>query len=932
MKRRSTQRTRPSGAGMVAVIAWFFLAGLALLIAAASVAAFSSITDKLPPPENLDKFTPQQESVILDRTGEIELARIGQTRREIVTFDQIPAIVIDAQTAVEDKTFWDNTGFDPLAIISAGVDSLRGRSRGASTITQQLVRQRLLDEDLVQDPKRQVERKLKEIVQSIRLTEAFPGREGKEKIITAYLNQNYYGNQTYGVKAAAKAYFGVDDLHDLTVAQAAILAGLPKSPSNYDLVRNAVVECTGELDAEGNCPADKIKLVVPPDTEIVKRRNMILDLLAEGDRNPLSEGDFTREDFLAAKDEEVVLAPQSVTRWTAPHFVWAVQKELATKLCGEDAPTCEALETGGLRITSTLDVPIQGIAEKWVKAATFVPNARRPAEAAESLGLRYEDWMRNLRDKNLANGALVATDYQTGEIIAYVGSAEYYSTQPSPAFQPQFDVAGQGWRQPGSAFKPFNYLTGIDDGTMTAATMFMDSATDFGGGYSPKDADPLERGPVRVRNALQFSLNIPSVKAMIVNTPEHVFSRAKDFGMTFQTEAPLAGPALALGVQEVRPVDLTTAYGTIANQGRYIPHTTILAIKDAAGTDVVDPYVPPEGTQAASPQSAFVITDILAGNTNRNVNPFWGEFELTDEAGDHRPATLKTGTNNDAKDLNAYGFIAAPTQEGRDAGEYALAVGAWNGNSDNSFVSTADAPLFSIEVTTFVWQGFLDEVTKSWAINDFPQPDGLTKAAIDPWTGLKPTDPSKSVEEWFVGDTAPTSAVPRGVCGSAVFQYAGFEKNYPNWEQHARNWLQRARQGPGTAGGVNGTRTAFFYNGQWKPYGNSWGFVEGYGCLGAAPSPTCIPLPSPDASGVIPSFVVPTPAPDFTGVPAIPCPPPSQTVAPSETPSAEPSEPPPTAEPTPKPTPAPTPEPTPAPTPEPTPAPSAPAAAGSSEP
>ena len=120
------------------------------------------------------------------------------------TFDEIPPILLDATTAVEDKTFWDNAGFDPAAIISAGIDSIRGSGRGASTITQQLVRARLLDPDLVQDPERTVERKLKEIIQSIRLTQAFPDEKGKKEIITAYLNQNYYGNQTYGVSAAAR--------------------------------------------------------------------------------------------------------------------------------------------------------------------------------------------------------------------------------------------------------------------------------------------------------------------------------------------------------------------------------------------------------------------------------------------------------------------------------------------------------------------------------------------------------------------------------------------------------------------------------------------------------------------------------------------------------------------------------------------------------
>src|SRR5439155_3349102 len=151
--------------------------------------------------------------------------------------------------------------------------------RGASTITQQLVRARLLDPALVQDPHRTAERKLKEIIQSIRLTETFQGTVGKQQIITAYLNQNYYGNQAYGVKAAVQAYFGID-LSKIDPAQAAIIAGLPKSPSNYDLVRNAIEQCTTVVAEGEDCP--KPKLVVPTTTAIVQRRNQILDLLATG--------------------------------------------------------------------------------------------------------------------------------------------------------------------------------------------------------------------------------------------------------------------------------------------------------------------------------------------------------------------------------------------------------------------------------------------------------------------------------------------------------------------------------------------------------------------------------------------------------------------------------------------------------------------------
>ena len=923
-RRLPPERTRPSLTGSIALGVWFLCAGIALLVGASAVSAFGRLTSDLPPASDFQNIEFQEESVVYDRTGQIELARFGQSRREVVTFDEIPPIVIDAQTAIEDKTFWDNSGFDPLAIVSAGVDSLRGRSRGASTITQQLVRQRLLPSDLVEDPKRQVERKLKEIIQSIRLTKEFSGPEGKKAIITAYLNQNYYGNQVYGVKAAAKSYFG-KELKDLTIAEAAILAALPKSPSNYDLVLNAIEECPVAVDADGKCP-EATQLVVPPETEVVLRRNQILDLLAEGDRTPLSDDQYSAADFEKAKSEKVVLAKQQTSNWIAPHFVWAVQRELTAQLCGEST-TCPPLERGGLRITTTLDTKLQEIAEKWVKAATLIPSAKNPAASAKALGLKYEQWMKNLRGKDVHNGALVALDYQTGELVAYVGSANYYGTISTPQFQPKYDVVGSGWRQPGSAFKPFNYLTGIDDGVLTAGTMLMDSATDFGGGYTPGDADNKERGPVRVRTALQFSLNIPSVKAMAVNQPDHVFARAKDFGMQFRGETTNAGLALALGVQEVRPIDLVTAYGTLANAGKYVPHTTIISIKDQSGADV--PLVRPESKQVASPQAAYIVTDILNGNTNTKINPFWGKFAIANADGKRRPATLKTGTNNDAKDLNAYGFIAPPTTEGRAAGEFALAAGAWNGNSDNSVVTTPKKPIFSIDVTTFVWQGFMQEASKDWGINDFAAPaDGLVKAKIDPWTGLLAKSGAKSIDELFINGTEPKTSVPEGVCGSAVFEYAGIEKKSEAWLKADRDWLARARRGPGTSGGVNGTPTQYFYGQGFFPYGQSWGaLVEGHGCSGPTPLPTCFPLPTPDASGVVPSFVAPTADPSASGAVApVACP----TAVPTESPSVEP-----TAVPTDTPKPTKSPKPTDTPPPPPTAPPSAEpsaAPAGSSAP
>jgi peptidoglycan glycosyltransferase len=912
--------------GWIAIIVFALLAAIGALLAVALVFGYVTLSADLKNPEELQNEQPAQESIVYDRTGKTELARFGDIHREAVTFDELPKILVDATTAVEDKTFWTNTGFDPTAVVSAGLDALRGRSRGASTITQQLVRQRLLDPDLVQSPRRTLERKLKEIIQSIRLTQHYGGEQGKRDIITAYLNQNFYGNNSYGVKAAARSYFN-KDLADLTLSEAAILAALPQSPSSYDLVRNAVQQDDG-------------KLVVPDDTEIVQRRNLVLDLLADG-RTPLSGEQYSTADFEAAKQAPVVVAPQTETRWIAPHFVWAVRDELTRALCGEGAQTCRQIEQGGMRITSTLDLELQKSAEKWVQAAAIVPKAKDPRQAAKAIGLTYAAWMQRLRDKDVNNGALVAIDYQTGELVAYVGSADYYATKGSKQFQPKFDVVGDGFRQPGSAFKPFNYLTGIDDRTLTAATMFMDVATDFGGRYTPTDADNLERGPVRVRNALQFSLNIPSVKAGLVNGLEHVFTRVQEFGMRFREGATTPGPALALGVQEVRPVDLVTAYATIANQGRYLGHTTVLRAQNAQGVDVVPPHdEKAAGQQVASPEAAAIITDILEGNTDTRVNPYWGKFAIV-QSGRRRPATLKTGTNNDAKDLNAYGYIAPPSSDARASGEYALAVGVWNGNSDNTVVSTPQRPVFSIDVSTYVWQGFMVEATKGWQVNDFRLPNSLVTADVDPWTGLRPSPGGKSIKELFIKGTEPKAAVANteAACGQGVLATAGFESKFDSWLKADRDWIARAQKGPGVVGGPDRTRTTYFYNRSYTPYGASWGpLLNGPGCGTPTPAPTCFVVPTPDASGVVPSFEVPTPV--GSGVAPSPCPTASPTPSPTPTPSTEPSAPadtpPPADTPNPgPPTPAPTPAPTPGPTPEPTPAPSAaatPAAAESPNP
>lgn len=966
LERRPARRAagnghRAAGSRRRALIAipLLIFGALALLAVAGflvAVVAYAQFSAGLAPASDLEKIQFNAESVITDRTGTVELARFGSERREVVTFDQIPDYVLDATTAVEDKTFWTNTGFDPVGILAAGVDAVRGDARGASTITQQLVRQRLLDPKLVSDPDRKIERKVKEIIQSIRVTEAYPGEDGKKRIISAYLNQNFYGNNSYGVKAAARNYFGVDDLSRLSLAQAAILAGLPQSPSNYDLVRNAVEQDDGSL-------------VVPSDSKIVERRNFILSLMEQG-RTPRSGERFSHAEYEAAKREPVVVIQAERQRLRAPHFVWAVRDELAERLCGVGVTTCDVLDRGGLRITTTLDWNLQKLAERWVSAAAVLPKRKDPKAYAASIGVTVRPWMTNLRDKDVNNGALVAMDYQTGEIVAYVGSADYYATRSTKKLQPQFDVLGSGYRQPGSAFKPFNYATGINDRTLTAASMFMDVTTDFGGGYTPTDADGLERGPLRVREALQFSLNIPAVKAVAVSRPEHVFDMATRFGMRFQDSAI---PVLSetLGTLEVRPVDMVRAYATLANGGTRVAQTRILSVTAASDTSQPPTNLltaPVESDErVVSQQAAYITSDILQENTDARKNPIWGIHQITGPDKARRPAALKTGTNNDLKDLNAYGFIAPPDAKGRQAGQYALVVGAWNGNSDASIVSTADKPIFSNDVTAYVWENFVEQATRKWPIHDFVRPSGVVEADVDAFSGMKPGPyTAKTVRELFVDGTAPEreDTTKRGVQvvpapdGSFVLWHDGcagtpetrgyldldgVEQDHSTWHDANADWIGRAHRGTDVAGGPGGTRTAYFYDGGFRPYGATWGApFPPTGKCDEAPSPSPSPSESPSPS---PS---PSASPSASASPSVtPSPSPSQSASPSPSgaPSASPSAPaspspssepttapptgppatePPTPEPTAEPTaPPPTPEPT-APPPPPTPRPTAP--------
>jgi membrane carboxypeptidase/penicillin-binding protein len=454
--------------------------------------------------------------------------------------------------------------------------------------------------------------------------------------------------------------------------------------------------------------------------------------------------------------------------------------------------------------------------------------------------------------------------------------------------QPQFDVLGDGWRQPGSSFKPLIYLVGVDDQTMTAATMFMDVVTNFAPAgakaYTPTQADGLERGPVRLRNALQFSLNVPAVKAGFINGLQHQFDRIQDFGVRFQGGS-AAVPSMSIGTLGVHAIDMISAYGMIANGGVMMPRHTIIQVLDDSGNQVWPPAdLKIQGERVVSRQAAYIITDVLAGNTQSSVNPFWARWKVTDgvTGSKSRPAAYKTGTTQDNKDVLAFGFLAPPSKD-KDPG---LVAGVWMGNSDNS---PNDGKL-SLDTSAPLWSAILSDVSKGMKIDGFARtrPKGLVTARVDAFTGMKPSG-GKTVEEIFIPGTEPTKTASfrravdvdaatgllwrDGCVGPMVTKsfvdYSRAESGFKAWQRADAGWQARAARGPGVSGGPERTRTAYFYGSDgrvaWYPYGRSWGgaFAPSKKCPIAPPEPTpCVSLD--------PANPCPTEPPEPTPLPSVP--------------------------------------------------------------
>ena len=647
----------------------------------AAVAAITVLASDMPSVEDLAKDPLPLATKVYAADGATLLYEFAEERREPVRFEELPKTLIDATISAEDRTFWSNPGIDVPSIVRAAFENVQaGRiTQGASTITQQLIRARMLDNE------RTLARKAREALLALEVAR----RYSKQEILEMYFNQIYYGAQAYGVKAAARVYFGTTDLSKLTLGQAALLAGLPQSPSTLDPTK----------------PENQ--------TDATERRAYVLDQMVRS-------GYITQAQADAASKEPIEIGGGAGgIRLAAPHFVFQVKREL-TRILGSEG----AVTRGGFTVVTSVIPALQHEAEKQVQAHVA-----------------------RLHDRDVNNAALVAMDPRTGQVLAYVGSVDYRNTA-DPKVQGQFDAAGIGSRQPGSAFKIFTYLTALKRGA-TPATVVVDARTDFGGGYRPENADLQYHGPVTMRQALRESRNVPAVKFLQQHAGiDETVRTARDLGITADFEAAGAGLSLTLGSVPVRLIDMTRAYAAVANGGERVDPQLVMKVHDPRGKLIF--HFEPARQRVLSQEVAWLMTDILKDTTQPDRSFLFGPWTNIG-----RPAALKTGTTDDMKDVYSVGYTPQ------------IVTGIWMGNSDGSLMSSRD--LSSAMGPGQLWRDFMRSAHTLLELKpeDWARPAGIVTAevAVAPGalggygSGLAPTaaTPFRS-SELFVRGTAPTKA------------------------------------------------------------------------------------------------------------------------------------------------------------------------------
>ncbi|HLF72852.1 MAG TPA: penicillin-binding protein 1C [Anaerolineales bacterium] len=617
---------------------------------------------------------------ITDRNGRLLyeiLPEVGG-RNTVLSFENIPECLKDATIAVEDKNFYSNPGVDLTGIVRALWINIKGGETlaGGSTITQQVARNLLLSQD--ERTERTLRRKLREAALAWQMTRKL----SKDEILALYLNQIYYGGLAYGVEAASQTYFG-KPAGELLLPECALIAGLPQAPGAYDPFTNP------DLSRE--------------------RQRVVLGLMEKA-------GYITDAEYLAAQATPLSYNPVPYPI-EAPHFIWIVKDQI-------DKLTSSGIldPRQSLVVHTTLDLDTQRFAEETLK--------RRIDE------FRNEDFAVS---RNVNNAALVVIDPRNGEILALVGSADYFDESIDGAL----DMATSP-RQTGSAFKPIIYALALDPARpnpWTAATSILDASTTFithdGAPYTPVNYDRDVHGFVSVREALGSSLNIPAVKTLNEVGIENAIHLARRLGITSLGEPRQYDLSLALGGGEISLLELSTAYAALANNGFFTGNYSILDIHDA-DRNLLYTHDKAPPLQIFDPRVAWLISDILSDDAARATG-----FGLNSTLKLDRSAAVKTGTTTNFHDNWTIGYTPD------------LLVGVWVGNSGyeamhNVTGLTAAAPIWH-EVMRGLLQGRPD--------HPFERPDGLTQVEVCDLSGLLPTSACPHTRmEWFIAGTEPKQA------------------------------------------------------------------------------------------------------------------------------------------------------------------------------
>lgn len=581
-------------------------------------------------PEVGNNMRPAVSSQVFDSQGKLITTLHSDQNRLPIDINKVPKNLQNAFIAAEDNRFYDHIGVDPIGILRAVVTNLtnRGIAQGGSTITQQLAKNAFLSQDQT------LKRKIQEAILALELERKY----SKKEILEMYMNQIYFGRGAYGIQTAAHTYFG-KDVGDLTLAECAMIAGLPKSPNYYS---SSVNEATARKNVVVG-QMEKYGYITPSQAEEAKKSS--LDIKQKSTSNTTDE---------------------------TAYFIDYVTQEIAQKY-GDDA-----LYKDGLKIYTTLDTDKQHAA---VQAMRHLPETH-----TDDQGLTQPQ------------GAIISIDPKTGHILAMVGGRG----------QDSFNRASMAVRQPGSAFKPFVYMTAMEH-DMTPDTIMEDKKVEYGG-WSPHNADNSYQGRMPLWKALALSVNTVAVQLADKVGPSNVIANAKKLGITTLVEdgSPnddnLASAALGGLTKGVTPLEMAAAYGAFANKGVYIKPTAIVKILDRNGNVLEDNSSDVQKTQVMSEKTAYEMTSMLEGVITRGTGT---------AASIGRPAAGKTGTTDDNHDAWFIGYtpdIVTAVWVGDDTGSQSL------------------GEIYGGTVPAQIWHDYMASAVSGTSADDFDVPAGMGKA------------------------------------------------------------------------------------------------------------------------------------------------------------------------------------------------------------